>query len=155
MISDVQWQYVQHINDRLMVIERHVKRETLSLIAQLEARVLNPDDWLSDYELELEVTFWLREDDPAFKEEDDNILATLHESLKRLRHPEDHWGLDDGVNYNIAHAIDGHPMQDEFHCWLYHCLYDHTPLTPEGLLRIGHIWVNISVIYQHTAVVVG
>jgi len=121
----------------------------------LEARVFNPDDWLSDYELELEVTFWLREDDPAFKEEVDNILATLHESLKRLRHPEDHWGLDDGVNYNIAHAIDGHPMQDELHCWLYHYLYDHTPLTPEGLLRIGHIWVNLSVIYQHTAVVVG
>ena len=42
-------------------------------------------------------------------------------------------------------------MQDEFHCWLYHCLYDHTPLGWEALLRIGHIWVNLSVIYQHTA----
>ena len=52
-----QRQYVQRINDRLMVIERHVKREALALIAQLDARVHNPDDWLSDYELELEVSF--------------------------------------------------------------------------------------------------
>jgi len=46
-------------------------------------------------------------------------------------------------------------MQGECHCWLYHCLYDHTPLVWEDLLRMGHIWVNLSVIYQHTAVVVG
>src|SRR5207253_2920638 len=106
-LSLTQRQYVQHINDRLMVIERHVKREALDLIAQLEARVHDPANWLSDYEMELEVTFWLREDDPAFQEDDDNILATLRESLKRLRHPEDRWGLDDGDNHNIAQYIDG------------------------------------------------
>ena len=153
-LSLAQRQYVQHINDRLMVIERHVKREALALIAQLDARVHNPVDWLSDYEIELEVSFWLREDDPAFKEDDDNILATLHESLKRLCYPEDNWGLDDGDNHNIAQYIDGHPMQGEFHCWLYHCLYDHTPLGWEDLLRIGHIWVNMPVIYQHTSAMV-
>jgi len=63
------------------VIERHVKREALAVIAQLDARVHHPDDWLSDYELELKVSFWLREDDPAYQEDDDNILMTLHESL--------------------------------------------------------------------------
>lgn len=76
-----QRQYLQRINDKLAVIERHVKREALDRIAQLDARVHHPDDWLSDYELELKVSFWLREDDPAYQEDDDNILMTLHESL--------------------------------------------------------------------------
>ena len=153
-LSLIQRQYVQRLNKKLAAIERQVKREALAVITQLEARVHDPDDWLSDYEIELEVSFWLREDDPAFKEDDDNILVTLRESLKRLRHPEDRWGLDDGDNHNIAQYIDGHPMQGESHCWLYHCLYDHTPLGWEDLLRVGHIWVNLSVIYQHTSVVV-
>jgi len=146
-----QRQYVQRINDRLMVIERQVKREALALIAQLEARVHDPDDWLSDYDIELAVSFLLREDDPAYKEDNDNILATLKEHLTLLRTSAYECALDDGVNHNIAHAIDGHPMQGEFHCWLYHCLYDHTPLTPEDLLQIGHVLVNLSVIYQHAS----
>ena len=56
-LSATQWQYVQRINDRLTIIERQVKREALDLIAQLDARVHNLADWLSDYELELEVSF--------------------------------------------------------------------------------------------------
>ncbi len=157
-----QRQYLQRINDKLAVIERHVKREALDRIAQLDARVHHPDDWLSDYELELEVSFWLREDDPAFKEDDDNILVTLKESLKLtlkeslkpLRDPADYFGIDDGINHNAFQQRDGHPMQGEFHCWLYHCLYDHTDLWFDDMLRIGHIWVNMPVTYQHTSVVV-
>jgi len=152
--SAAQREYVQCINDRLMLIERQVKREALALIAQLEARVHDPDDWLSDYEIELEVSFWLREDEPAYKEDDDNILVTFREYLTLLRTPAYECALDDGVNHNIAHSMDGHPMQGEFHCWLYHCLYDHTPLAPEDLLRIGHILVNLSVIYQHASAMV-
>jgi hypothetical protein len=42
----------------------------------------------------------------------------------------------------------------QVNCRLYHCLYDHTPLEWDDLLRIGHIWVNIQVWYQHTSYVV-
>ena len=153
-LSRAQRQYVQRLNEKLAMIERQAKQEALAVIARLDARVHDPDDWLSDYEMELEVSFWLREDDPAFQEDDDNILATLHEDLKVFRDPDDAFGIDDGVNHNIAQYIDGHPMQGECHCWLYHCLYDHTDLWREDLLRIGHIWVNMSVIYQHTSAVV-
>jgi hypothetical protein len=151
--SPEQWQYLQHLNARLAVIERQVKRETLSLITTLEARVHDPDDWLRDYEIELEVSFWLREDDPAYQEDDDNILVTLHEYLTILRHRAQDFGIDDGRNHNVFQWGDEHPMQGEFHCWLYHCLYDHTDLWFEDMLRIGHIWVDLKVIYQHKAAV--
>ena len=62
-----QLQYLQRLNEKLTVIERHVKCEALSLITQLEAKVQDPADWVGDYEIELEVSFWLREDDSAFK----------------------------------------------------------------------------------------
>lgn len=56
-LSAVQRQYLQQINNQLQVIERHAKQETLALISALETRIHDPGDWLSDYELELEVTF--------------------------------------------------------------------------------------------------
>lgn len=135
------------------MIERYAKREALALIAQIEAKVQDPSDWIGDYEIELKVECWLREDDPAYREDDDNILATLKEDLKPLQDPDDDFGLDDGINHSIAQFIDGHPMQGEFHCWLYHRLYDHTDLEWEDLLRIGHIWVEIEVWYQHCCAV--
>ena len=100
------------------------------------------------------MTFWLREDDPAFKEDDANILATLKEDLKRLHHPEEDFGIDDGMHHNPFQGRDGHPLQGEFHYWLYHGLYDHTALWFDAMLRIGRIWVNMPVIYQHTSAVV-
>jgi len=46
-------------------------------------------------------------------------------------------------------SIENHPMKGEFHCWLYHCLYDHMNLSWDDILRIGMIWVDIIVFYQH------
>jgi hypothetical protein len=45
--------------------------------------------------------------------------------------------------------MEGHPRQAEHHCWLYYNLYDHSGLSWEDLLRIGHIGVDLKVTYQH------
>lgn len=149
--SPAQRQYLQQINAKLTVIERHAKREVLELIQRLDAKIQDAQDWLCDYEIDLEVSFWLREDDPGYQEEDDNILVTISEGLKGL--PERDFGIEDGINHNEFQHMDGNPLQTEFHCWLYHCLYDHTDLSWEDLLRIGHIWVDMQVVYQHTCAV--
>jgi hypothetical protein len=129
------------------VIEYHIQREATALNTHLQTRVQDPADWLSDYEIELEVEVCLREDDPAFQEDDDNILATLRERLKGCAQHD--FGIDDGTNHNAFQQMEGHPMQGEVHCWLYHCLYDHTDLWFDDMLRIGRIWVDIQVWYQH------
>ena len=147
-LSPDQRHYVQQLNERLAAIEHHVQREATALNSQLQTRVQDPVDWLSDYEIELEVTVWLREDDPAYQEDDDNILAALRESLKPVFAPR--VLLRDGTNYNAFQQMDGHPMQKEVHCYLYHRLYGHTDLWFDDMLRIGRIWVDIQVWYQHT-----
>ena len=76
-----QRQYVQQINDRLLVIERRARQEALALIPQLDARVHDPQDWLMDYEIDLDVSFALREDDPAYQDGEDNMLVTLNDML--------------------------------------------------------------------------
>ncbi len=155
-LSLEQQQYLQHINAHLTRIEQYVKPATRALSADLDARVENPDDWLCDYEIELEVSFWLRQDDPAYREDDDNIVVTLRESLKHLRE-DDAFGIGDGMNHNdvppdssLAPAF-----WAEHHCWLYHCLYDHSGLRWNDLLRIGHIWVDMQVIHQYEVAVDG
>jgi len=147
-LSPSQRQSLQQLNNRFMAIEHHVRQEALALIAQLDARVQDPQDWLVDYEIELEVQCWLREDDPAYQEHDDNILVTFNEYLKSLRDPQ-HTGIANGYNWNKFQYREGYPMQGEFHCWLYHRLYDHSHLQWDNLLRIGRIWVNMPVIYQY------
>src|SRR5215831_8373991 len=100
-LSPTQRQYLQQLNARLMTVERQVKQEALTLIAHLEARCQDPQDGLCDYELELEVQCWLRHDDPAYRDDDENILATLRDDLKRqLRDVTDPFGIDDGRNHN-------------------------------------------------------
>jgi hypothetical protein len=147
-LSLAQRQYLQQLNDHFMAIERQVKQDALALISHLEARVEDPQDALCDYEIELEVQCWLRKDDPTYREDDDNILVTLTDYLTTLRDPH-HTGIADGYNWNTFHYREGHPLRAEFHCWLYHCLYDHRHVPWDDLLRIGRLWVNMPVIHQY------
>ena len=146
-LSTDQQQVLHRLQDRLTRIEQQVGCEARALIAQLDGKVQNPDDWVRDYELELVVNFCLRADDLAYQEDDDNVLATIRTSLKWLTKPE-YKGLADGRNHNTFPWPAGHPLQGAFHCWLYHTLYDHTDLRWADLLRIGSLWVELQVLYQ-------
>lgn len=39
--------------------------------------------------------------------------------------------------------------KDEYHCWWFHCLYDHNHLEFSDILKIGSIWSDIKVYYQY------
>jgi hypothetical protein len=155
-LSPEQQQYLQSINAHLTRIEHQFKAAALAMSAELNARVEAPEDWLCDYEIELGVSFWLRQDDPAYREDDDNIMVTLHERLTHRRE-DDTFSIGDGRNYNGVPPDSGlaPTLGTEPHCWLYHRLYDDSDLTWNDLLRIGHIWVDMQVIYQYEVAVDG
>ena len=87
-----------------------------------------------DVETEVVVRCILREDHPGWKESDDNIVATLLLPSACL---------DEGNprrNWNEYQHWDGHPLQGEYHCWLFHDLCDHVLGYDWGaLLGIGKI----------------
>jgi len=143
-LSTEQRQFLLQLDNKLVDTEKGIKKECLALMDQLEKRLNDANDWLEDYEIECDISFYLQDDDPDYDEGSDNILVKLWEDIKF----ED-WahGIGDGRNHNEYQHWD-HPMKDEHHCWLFHCLYDHTELGWINMLRIGSIWVDIKVRYQ-------
>ena len=57
------------------------------------------------------------------------------------------WSLED--NHNDFRACKNHSMQNEYHCWWFHCLYDHNHLSWDDMLRIGDFWSDLKVTYQY------
>jgi len=48
------------------------------------------------------------------------------------------------VNHNDFYSWKGHAMEGEFHCWLFHSLYDHHHLEWDEILSITDISVDIN-----------
>lgn len=86
------------------------------------------------------ITFYLREDDPDYAENDGNVLWQVEEM----------YSDDQASQWRLGHTEIDH---QEFHPWfegenhanLYHELYDHTPLDRLDLLRIGNIGIDLRI----------
>lgn len=133
------------INDQLAIVEKKAKkhlqrisRKCVSLIRQ---------GIIEDYEIGCAMLFCLAENDPDYLEDDDNFIAVLNFDGKH-EHNSD-FGLDDGRNHNIFQQENEHPMKSDHHGYLFHCLYDHTNLSWEEILRINQVWLEIIVRYQN------
>lgn len=134
---------LQRLNDQLTVIQEEVNKEVQEIKEGLKGRLRDQKDFLTDYEIEIELEFYLRDDDPEYSEDEDSILVTLRCG--------DYIGAEDEEDLDYA---DG-PMETFLpgpHCYLFHSLYDH--ITPKNLhwsdlLRIGSVWVDIEVTYQN------
>jgi len=141
--------FLVNLNKRLSEIEKQLKKETLEMIAMMNNRLEDATDWINDYEIECSVEFYLHEDDPAYSEDEDNILAEFTEGISLLRYA-DHSLLASDENWNDLSLPDlDNPDQREHHGWFYHQLYDHTKISWEDMLRIGDIWVDINITLQH------
>ncbi len=148
-INNIQLAELQKLNLRLQKLQEKIIKEALKLDMELSKRVNDKADILDDYEIELELRFILKEDDKEFKADDDNFITVINEYLKGISKKSDNypWNLED--NHNDFRACENHPMQNEYHCWWFHCLYDHNHLNWEDMLRIGKFWSDIKVYYQY------
>ena len=138
-------------NKQLHLFQDRIIKEAKKIDSELIKRVNDKDDELDDYEIDLQVSFYLKDDDPDYREDQDNIIAILNDYVKGISLP-DYTEFDfrwDETNHCEFQYWDWHEMKDEHHCWLYHCLYDHTSLTWEDIMRIGSFWADIRVKYQY------
>lgn len=147
-LSENQRQFLLRLSKQLAYLELQVKKEAIEIIKNLKKRVSDENDWIKDYEIELIFRFCLGKDDPDYNEDEDNFLVEL---TQRITNIDMRGVIGDGANWNdrMNKIYGHHPMKDEHHCWMYHCLYDHTDLGWANILRIGEIWLDINVIYQH------
>ena len=146
---------LQKLNHKLKSLEKKLLKEAITLDEVLLKRVEDKEDLLHDYEINLIISFYLKEDDVHYDENEDNILVTLREYLKNISIDEKKNPWRWSANHNEFRGQTDHLMKGENHCWLYHSLYDHTHLSFEDLLRIGTIWSDIEVCYQYVDTVDG
>ncbi|MFA6921419.1 MAG: hypothetical protein WC216_06210 [Gallionella sp.] len=133
--------WLQALNESLRQIESKYSVIMNAKCNELEARVTDSSDWLMDFNLICVITLYLREDDPDYKEDDDNILMEMWE-IPNSRDREQDWGF--GAT-KVHHAEPSAHFPGEHHCYLYHQLYDHCYLDWSDLFRIGSIWVDIKI----------
>ena len=138
---------LQQLNNRLIELEKKLLKEVITIDNELYQKVINSNDILDDYELEIAISFFLNENHPSYKKDEDNILATITETLKGISQKKDKYPYILEVNHNEFKNWE-HPMSDEYHCWWYHCLYDHNNLSWDDMKEIGEICSDIKVEYQ-------
>ena len=133
--------WLRSLNDQLRQMEDKYSPIMNAKLQELQARVADPSDWMLAFNLYFIITFYLREDDPEYEEEDDNILMEFDEKFFGQYPLDLEWGF--GAT-NVDHA---EPSQEfgEQHCYLYHQLYDHCYMDWRDLLRIGSLYVDIKI----------
>lgn len=132
-------------NSKLSRFQKEIDAEAKKIKSKLERKFKNKD-FITDYEMEIVVSFYIGEDDPEYNEDDmdDNILVEL-----------EYFG--DNIDLNAEFSHDDHNdtclLKSFKHCYLFHSLYDHVyhpDLSYENLLRIKDVGVDIKVEYQKT-----
>ena len=133
---------LKKLSDQLGVIENEANAEVQKIKGVLKDRLREQKDFLTDYEIEIQVGFYLREDDPESREDDDNLLATLScFDYIGFEEEDENYDYKDGDRWHL-------PFR---HSVLFHVLCEHIKpkkLHWSDIFRIGTVWVDIKVNYQ-------
>lgn len=118
------------------------------------------DPFLVDYEIDMDVSFYLRQDDPFCENEeydrhDWDSDAALMCSTKYIMVPPsrkefsnpDYFGIGDDRDHNDGHNAEN-PLCRFSHSYLFHELTSHRGIPARHLKRIGRIWTDITVRHQ-------
>ena len=132
---------LKEINTKLMALEEKYYPIAVRLDRILQDELSRNVDGMDDYNLELEIQCYNAD-------EEAEPLCVLREWVAGISIPEKLvFFIGDGINHNTrSHII---PMKGEHHCWLYHCLYDHTGLSWEEIASIRTFWVEIKTLRQY------
>lgn len=132
---------LKELNAKLSVIEKQIHTTAVRLDTALQYEMKNGIEGLLDYDLMAEIACYNGE-------EDAEPLCILREPLHGISLPDEkEYCVGDGMNHNALNMLDC--MKGEHHCWLFHCLYDHTKLEWEQMASIQTFSVDIKPWYQY------
>lgn len=153
-----------NLNAWLTEWEKKLLHECVRITEEMECRVRSSDPWLTDYEIDLEVSFYLREDDP-FSEENNpdadeydidseaQLLCSTGFLMNGLIFAKDvtsteYWGIGDGQDHK-ENSIRNDTIFYEKHCSTFHDLYSRLAVPMKHMGRIGRVYSDIKVYYQN------
>lgn len=134
------------VNKELAAIEKRVLKSAIRVDGNLLQELRDDVDGIYDYELDVKI-------DCYGGDESGYPLCTLREYLKGISIPNNRKNnklLGDDINHNEFQYRTEHPMKDDHHCWLYHCLYDHEHLSWEEIASIQTFEFEIITRHQYS-----
>lgn len=146
-LSEADIETLLQLNQRLIDLESFLVNRAAKQSELLEPRVADAHDPIYDYEIEAQLDFILREDDPDYDPDDDCILTSRHFDIKRL---DGERGIGDTEDHREPIRLFLRALGQNRHCYLFHDLYDHgygveqTALSLRDCARVGEIWVDIQ-----------
>jgi hypothetical protein len=147
-LSDAEIDRLLLINQKLAAAEQWILlRQAQALSDYFKAGGVQyhtySDELREDLETEVEICCVLREDHPGFDEDDDNIVA-------KLIWLDGIYSDDIGItDWNQCQLSDGHRLQHEPHCYLFHYLTEHVlGYDWDRVLSIGAIYIDVGLIQQ-------
>ena len=129
------------MNAVLADLEKKITVEVDRIRGLCEQRLASPQEpFLQDYEMDVEMAFYVREDHPACNHDLRDGVIAVPKFVGRM----DIFRIDEDWN---DHSVDD---RDRHHCWILHSLYVHTspPLSWHDILQINHVSVDVVVPYQ-------
>ncbi|NBL01071.1 MAG: hypothetical protein EOM50_24360, partial [Erysipelotrichia bacterium] len=99
-LSENELVQLRMINQRLKTLQETLLGEAIALDKALQVRLKNPHDCLDDYEIELQIRFYLKEDHPKFKVADENAVTQINEYLKGISKDFQHYPWRWSDNHN-------------------------------------------------------
>lgn len=150
-----------NLNEWLREYEKKLLAKQLSLEKELKDGLRGKDPFLVDYEIELKIYFYVREDDPFYENDEANKYDCDSHSAQmvKMKHIDistgnvgtpDYRGLGDEQDHsNICDIEHPDPLFRVKHCTLFHELTYGHDVPFKHLGRIGIICADFEVLYQN------
>lgn len=152
-LSPAEIEFLVKLNKKLSKLEVALRREMFKIYKKL-VKIINNQDFIEDFELSLNITYHLREDDPDFDINDDNIIieqkSIEHLNKRSSQRGIHHLTIGDGDDHKepLDWPVE---LKNVRHCWLFHDLCDHhhhQDIGWEEVLKIGELWVDFEILQQ-------
>jgi hypothetical protein len=153
-----------NLNTWFMAWEKELLTRCIQLCNEMEQRVRSNDGWLTDYECDVEIQLYVRDDDPysgdnmsdGLEDDIDSDTSFLCEMKLLVCFPilysdrENYWGIGDDIDHNDRpRGIRKEEIYNVRHCATFHELFDHTNMPVKHAGRIGHVFTDIIIRHQN------
>jgi tetratricopeptide (TPR) repeat protein len=153
-----------NLNNWFIKWEKDLLSRCMQVARDMELQVRSGDSWMSDYEIDVETQFYVRDGDPfsednmpdASYDDIDSDVGMLCSMKHLVNGPifhsgsEYHWGIWDDRDHNDRpRGTRSEEIYNVRHCATFHELFDHMCMPVKHAGRIGRVYTDIIVQHQN------
>lgn len=140
MLNEKTVETIAKLNKKLKTVEQRAHELAKHEHQSILKRVLEKENGICDYELEIVFAF--------FNGEEEIVLHT--EYMKPHFLLDKPKNLNDKQNHNVTSNIfPNQKLNAQKHCWLLHVLYDDLLISWQDIVKIDEVWFDINISLQY------